>query len=69
VAELRFLPLPGTAEEARAIGKVLPSAKVLLGPDATEAAIKAAAHPRIVHLATHGFFLPVEQVNPKGACR
>ncbi|WP_437815778.1 CHAT domain-containing protein [Sorangium sp. So ce1078] len=55
---LSFPPLPGTLPEATAIAGRFPGAKALTGLDATEEALKAAAHPRILHLATHGFFLP-----------
>ncbi len=53
-------PLPGAAAEARAIGRILglESERVLTGRAATETAVKAARGPRILHLATHGFFLP-----------
>jgi len=52
-----FAPLGGTAEEARAIRTFFPEARVLTGAQATEAALKRAATPRILHIATHGFFL------------
>lgn len=56
--------LPGTAKEARSIAEplaqALGEARVLAGEAATEAALKAAKAPSIVHLATHGFFLPPE---------
>jgi CHAT domain-containing protein/Tfp pilus assembly protein PilF len=58
MSAIRFSPLPGTATEAQAIGAAISGAKVLLGAEATEAAIKAVKHPRILHLASHGFFLP-----------
>lgn len=54
---LQFGPLPGTAEEARAIASLLPNATVLTGAQATETALKQAQAPRILHVATHGFFL------------
>lgn len=57
LAKAVFTPLPGTREEAGGIGKVLPGARVLLGPDATEAALKQVKSPAILHVATHGFFL------------
>ena len=54
--------LPGTEKEcaglkaqAEASGK--PS-RVFLGADATEAQLREINSPRILHLATHGFFLP-----------
>jgi CHAT domain-containing protein len=55
---LTYAPLPGTASEAAALGAILPSARVLTEAQATEAAVKQANSPRILHIATHGFFLP-----------
>jgi CHAT domain-containing protein/Tfp pilus assembly protein PilF len=52
-----FRPLPGTHSEALAIKAILPEASVLLRQEATEAALKRAGSPRILHVATHGFFL------------
>ena len=52
-----FQPLRGTAAEAKALGPLLPGAKVLLGVEATEAAVKAVHGPAVLHIATHGFFL------------
>jgi len=53
-----FTPLPSTEKEGRAIESGLPGAHLLLGAQATESAVKAVKSPRILHLATHGFFLP-----------
>jgi CHAT domain-containing protein/Tfp pilus assembly protein PilF len=58
LANARFSPLPGTAEEAKALGNVLSGVKVLTGAQATEAALKQVSGPSILHIATHGFFLP-----------
>lgn len=58
-----LLPLGGTEKEARTIGDLFPGSRVLLGADATEEAVKSAHAPRVLHLATHGFFLP-EQPPP-----
>jgi CHAT domain-containing protein len=52
-----FAPISGTAEEARAIRALFPDADVLTGPQATESALKRAEAPRVLHIATHGFFL------------
>jgi len=52
-----FLPLPGTADEARSIRDLFPDAALLTGTAATESAIKHLNAPRILHIATHGFFL------------
>ncbi|MDR7992905.1 CHAT domain-containing protein [Thermosynechococcus sp. TG252] len=54
---LAFAPLPGTAQEAQALRALLPQARLLVQGAATEAALKAAKSPKILHLATHGFFL------------
>ncbi len=53
-----FPSLPGTADEAKALKAMLPDVTVLTGAQATEAALKQADSPRILHIATHGFFLP-----------
>jgi CHAT domain-containing protein len=55
---LKFSPLPGSGMEATNVAKLLGSDAVLrLGPDAREAELKAVQSPRVLHLATHGFFL------------
>jgi CHAT domain-containing protein len=55
-----FEPLPGTAGEARAVGALLPRALVRVDLEATESALKNVRAPRMLHVATHGFFLPAE---------
>ena len=53
-----YAPLSGTAEEAAALTKLLPQGtQILLQEQATEAALKQANRPRVLHIATHGFFL------------
>jgi CHAT domain-containing protein len=60
-----FTPLPNTAAEAKAISPMLPGATLLTGSMATENAIKQVQAPNILHIATHGFFLPnVPEVAP-----
>ncbi|MEC4802779.1 MAG: CHAT domain-containing tetratricopeptide repeat protein, partial [Jaaginema sp. PMC 1080.18] len=61
---IRFGALPGTAREAEAIQPLLPNATVLTQLEATEQAIKQVEAPRILHIATHGFFLNVDLVAP-----
>ena len=56
-------PLPGTDLEASLIQKIADEQwkwpiEVLKGDDATEAATNRLAGPKILHFATHGFFLP-----------
>ena len=60
-AQLYFPPLPGTASEAQALRALLPQATLLTNADATKAALKQLRGPRLLHIATHGFFL--ENVN------
>ncbi|MBE9062851.1 CHAT domain-containing protein [cf. Phormidesmis sp. LEGE 11477] len=55
---LRFSALPGTATEAEAISTLLPDAKLLTQQQATESNLKQIDSPSILHIATHGFFLP-----------
>src|SRR6185295_18646911 len=52
-----FKPLPGTAGEGAALKRILPNVTLLTGPRATEATLKQVQAPRILHIATHGFFL------------
>jgi CHAT domain-containing protein len=54
--------LSGTAEEGERLAGILSGAELLTGPDATEAAIKRAHAPIILHIATYGFFLPVKRL-------
>jgi CHAT domain-containing protein len=60
-----FTPLPGTERESREIPPLVVAPKeqkqVLVGDRATETAVKTARSPRILHLATHGFFLPDDE--------
>jgi CHAT domain-containing protein len=66
---MRLSALPGTAAEAAALekrgGK---GVKVFSGLNATEAELMQVSSPRVLHLATHGFFLPEvelgKQTNP-----
>jgi CHAT domain-containing protein len=58
LSRANFTPLPGTAGEARALGAILPNVRLLTGVEATEASLKLLTGPTILHVATHGFFLP-----------
>ncbi|MBK5124342.1 CHAT domain-containing protein [Burkholderia sp. R-69980] len=64
---LQFKPLPGTAAEARAIQRILKltDQQVLTRGNATATALKQLTGPRILHLATHGFFLADQAVDRK----
>ncbi len=58
---MKFDPLPGTAEEAKALAVILAGADVLTQEKATEAALRRVKAPSVLHVATHGFFLPDER--------
>lgn len=57
LSELYFAPLDATEQEAEAIRRFFPDANLLTGARATKAALRQAVAPRILHIATHGFFL------------
>ena len=52
-----FSPLAATRAEARKIQVLFPDATLLAGPRATKAALQQVRAPRILHIASHGFFL------------
>jgi CHAT domain-containing protein/tetratricopeptide (TPR) repeat protein len=64
MAAIRFDRLPGTAAEAKALATAIPGVKVLTEAQATEGALKQVSGPRVLHIATHGFFLPDRPVEP-----
>ncbi|WNG41618.1 CHAT domain-containing protein [Archangium violaceum] len=49
--------LPGTRQEAQAIQRLLPQARLFLGTEATKQRLLALRAPAVLHIATHGFFL------------
>ncbi|HQR37944.1 MAG TPA: CHAT domain-containing protein [Blastocatellia bacterium] len=57
LGEAVFDQLPGTADEARRIERIMPDASVFTRDRATETAIKDVHSPSVLHVATHGFFL------------
>jgi CHAT domain-containing protein len=52
-----FAPLSATAVEGRAIKELFPEATLFTGQHASKAAIQRAEAPRVLHIASHGFFL------------
>jgi tetratricopeptide (TPR) repeat protein/CHAT domain-containing protein len=56
-AQLRFDRLPGTRREGEHVGRAL-GISPLLGGEALEARVKAVRSPQVLHIATHGYFLP-----------
>jgi CHAT domain-containing protein len=53
---LSFAPLPGTREEGAIVAELL-HATTYAGAAAIERALKQCRSPRILHIATHGFYL------------
>jgi CHAT domain-containing protein/Tfp pilus assembly protein PilF len=66
-SRMQWLPLEGTAQEAAALKAILNGAQVLTGGAATETVLKQVAAPRILHVSTHGFFLPDQPEENKAA--
>ena len=61
--KLRFLPLPATEREARTTAKLLSeNTNLRLRDEAREAEVKRVISPSIMHLATHGFYLPNQEL-------
>jgi len=66
----KFASLPGSEEEAKSVAALLGGGCVLrLGKDAREAELKAVASPRVLHLATHGFFLSDQELKRTNGLR
>jgi CHAT domain-containing protein len=67
---IKFPPLPDAEAEARSVAKLLGGDCVLrVGPDAREAELKVVVSPRVLHLATHGFFLSDQDFKRTNALR
>jgi CHAT domain-containing protein len=69
---LRWSPLPGAAAEAADVVMALKDVRyrpvtTYVGADALEEVFKAIEPPRILHVATHGFFLPDPKVDADAA--
>lgn len=65
LSEVYFAPIPGAAREAEAIRQLFPDATLLAGEQATESSLRQFAAPRLLHIATHGFFLQYAGMAPK----
>ena len=66
----KFLPLPEAEVEARSVARLLGGDSVLrLGAEAREAELKAVVSPRVLHLATHGFFLSDQEFKRTNSLR
>jgi CHAT domain-containing protein len=58
---IEFIPLPGAAAEVADLDARFRKAgwqmQAMLGADASESALRAVRRPRVLHFATHGFYL------------
>jgi CHAT domain-containing protein len=52
-----FTPLAATAEEGRAIKALFPEAALFTGSQARKATLQRVDAPRMLHIASHGFFV------------
>jgi signal transduction histidine kinase/ligand-binding sensor domain-containing protein/CHAT domain-containing protein len=70
LAGMKFGTLPGTKTEIEDISGLLKknawTTNVFTGREALEEAVKAADNPRVLHIATHGFFLPNAERDTEG---
>jgi len=62
-ASIAFGRLPATEIEAAKIKQIFPQFQIFTRDRATEQLIKQLERPKILHLATHGFFLPADSNN------
>lgn len=59
-----FAPLAGARAEAKEIDALLSGVTLLEGAAATVSAVEAVEHPAVLHIATHGFFSPIDEPEP-----
>ena len=57
LSDVYFAPIAATGIEARAIKTLFPDAIMLTGRHASKAMLEQVHSPRILHIASHGFFL------------
>ena len=66
----QFKPLKQSETEARSVADLLgKDSRLRLGAQARESEIKSVASPRVLHLATHGFFLTDQELKRTDAFR
>src|SRR5262245_12632288 len=66
VKELYFPPLPDAAKEGEALRSLLSGATLLTKRQATKTALSQMRGPRLLHIATHGFFLEDQNLTSAG---
>jgi CHAT domain-containing protein len=66
LSAIYFAPLGATADEGRAIKALFPPATLLTGLRATKSELQRVEAPRMLHIASHGFFLPDTTASPGG---
>ncbi len=59
-ATLYFPPLPGAAEEGALVAALLGTVAIT-GTSAVKSRLTALSSPRILHLATHGYYIPIRR--------
>jgi CHAT domain-containing protein/Tfp pilus assembly protein PilF len=64
--EFYFTPLLHAAREGEALHALLPDATLLTKHQATKAALNQVRGPKLLHIATHGFFLKDQQLTSTG---
>jgi CHAT domain-containing protein/Tfp pilus assembly protein PilF len=62
ISDFYFPPLPAAAQEGEALRALLPGATLLTKGLATKAALNQIHGPKLLHIATHGFFLEDQQL-------
>ncbi len=65
-SNLNFTPLPDTRREAEGVAKILHgkqhSVKIRMGQEAVEEVLFHTEKPKMLHIATHGYFLKDEEI-------
>jgi CHAT domain-containing protein/Tfp pilus assembly protein PilF len=66
IKEFYFPPLPYAEREGEALRALLPDATLLTKGQATKAALSQVRSPKLLHIATHSFFLDDQQLTSAG---
>jgi tetratricopeptide (TPR) repeat protein len=66
IKEIYFPPLPNAEREGEALRELLPDATLLTKGQATKAALSQIRSPKLLHIATHSFFLDNQQLTSPG---